>query len=37
MTNERDKEGRDQLVSDTYRALSSETTPEALNKSVLKG
>ena len=36
MTNERDKEGRDQLVSDTYRTLSSETTPEALNKSVLK-
>ena len=36
MTNERDKEGRDQLVSDTYRTLSSETTPEALNKSILK-
>jgi hypothetical protein len=36
MTNERDNEARDQLVSDTYRSLASETTPEALNQSVLK-
>jgi hypothetical protein len=36
MTNERDKEARDRLVSDTYRSLANETTPEALNQSVLK-
>ena len=36
MTNERDKEGLDQLVSDTYRELSAEKAPEELNTAILR-
>lgn len=36
MTNERDKEGMDQLVSDTYRELSMERAPEELNEAILR-
>lgn len=36
MTIERDDETRDQLVSQTYRELSTETAPERLNREVLR-
>ncbi len=36
MTNERDTKVDDQLVSETYRELADEQTPEHLNRAVLK-
>lgn len=36
MTNERDKNEMDDFVSETYRALADEETPEHLNESVLR-
>lgn len=36
MTNERDKHEMDERVSETYRALADEQTPEHLNASVLR-
>ena len=36
MTDERDKAGRDKLVSETYRKLSAPKAPDHLNQSVLR-
>lgn len=36
MSNERDKTGMDRLVSDAYRELADEQTPDSLNRKVLR-